>query len=95
VPGAAGRGAGIAAISCSPAGYCGAGGSAGDGKRGSDGHAFVVTERGGAWSAARPAPAGDGDSAVTLMSCASPLACTAAGYDDGGSGIFVTSTAAR
>ena len=97
VPGLAGldtgRDAGIMAVSCAPSGTCGAGGSYAA-PRSSD-HAFVVTSAGGTWSRAHPALAAPGDSAVTLMSCVSPLTCTAAGYDHSGSGIFVLSTAPR
>ena len=95
VPGLAGPGADVIAISCPSAGECAAGGSASP-RRGAPDQAFVVTEHGGRWSGAHQAPSGGaGDSAVTLMSCASPLACTAAGYDDNGGGVFVMSTSPR
>lgn len=89
----AGRDAGIMALSCAPAGTCGAGGSYAASR--SFDRAFVVTSAGGSWSRARPALAAPGDSAVTLMSCVSPLSCTAAGYDRGGGGVFVLAAAPR
>jgi hypothetical protein len=118
VPGLAGldtgRDAGIVAVSCSPAGTCGVGGSYATPRPGASDHAFIATASHGTWSKARSAlsgpqlilsgprrtlpgariaGSGNGDSAVTLMSCASPSACTAAGFDSGGAGVFVLSTA--
>jgi hypothetical protein len=95
VPGLAGldtgRDAGIVAVSCSPAGTCGVGGSYAAPRSGASDHAFIATASHGAWS--RAEGSGNGGSAVTLMSCASPSACTAAGFDSGGAGVFVLSTA--
>lgn len=99
VPGLAGlntgRDAGIVAVSCAPGGTCGVGGSYASPRSGAADHAFVATAAGGTWSGARPAGAGTGDSAVTLISCVSPVSCTAAGFDNSGDGIFVQSTAPR
>jgi hypothetical protein len=98
VPGLAslntGDDAGVEAISCPSAGNCGAGGTYADTKAGTSDQAFVVTEAGGTWSAAWQAlpDSGTDDAQAGLMSCVSPLACTAAGFDDNGGDVFVVST---
>lgn len=94
VPGLPGGSAGVGAISCPAAGECGAGGSYSEPR--ASARAFVVAQDGGRWSSAHQAvPAGPGDAAVTLMSCAKSLTCTAAGYNDSGSGVFIMSTTGR
>lgn len=94
VPGLPGGSAGVGAISCPAPGECGAGGSYSPAKAPARG--FAVTQHGGRWSGAHEtAVAGTGDAAVTLMSCVKSLTCTAAGYNDSGSGVFVMSTAGR
>ncbi|MCL2582450.1 MAG: hypothetical protein FWE35_08350 [Streptosporangiales bacterium] len=94
VPGLPGGSGGVGAISCPAAGECGAGGSYSAASAPARG--FVAVRHGGRWSGAHQASAaGAGDAAVTLMSCTKALACTAAGYDDSGSGVFVMSTTGR
>jgi hypothetical protein len=98
VPGLAGldtgNDAGVEAVSCPSAGDCGAGGSYADTKAGTSDQAFVVTDTGGTWSTARRAlpDSGTDDAQAGLISCVSPLSCTAAGFDDNGGDVFVVST---
>jgi hypothetical protein len=101
IPGLAGLDAGhdaaVVTVSCPAAGACGAGGSYADSAAGTSDQAFVVAGADGNWPAARPVPGlatpGTDDASVTQMSCRTPLACTAAGFDDNGDGIFVAATA--
>jgi hypothetical protein len=98
VPGLArldtGNDAGVEAVSCPSAGNCGAGGTYADTRAGTSDQAFVVTDTDGTWSAAWQALPGSGtdDAQAGLMSCVSPLTCTAAGFDDNGGDVFVVST---
>jgi hypothetical protein len=90
VPGTAalnkGLHAGITTVSCSAAGYCGAGGYYTDGSKHQQ--AFVVSEVRGTWHQAREAPGTAalnlrGSASVSTISCASPGNCVAGGsYKD-------------
>jgi hypothetical protein len=92
-----GQNAGINSLSCPAPGDCGAAGYyAGKKSDENQDQVFVVTETGGSWGRAEQIP---GISALTatdmadvsIVSCASPLACAATGsYGTGG--VFVVST---
>jgi hypothetical protein len=90
VPGSAalntGGSADLTSLSCTPAGYCAAGGFFA--------HAFVVSERNGSWGKAIEVPGlGAAGSAVDSLSCSSAGNCAAGGtYSNNGSGqAFVVS----
>jgi hypothetical protein len=90
VPGSAalntGGSAALTSLSCTPAGYCAAGGFFA--------HAFVVSERSGSWGKAIEVPGlGAAGSAVDSLSCSSAGNCAAGGsYSKNGSGqAFVVS----
>jgi hypothetical protein len=93
----AGGNAQVTSLSCVSGGVCLAGGYyAGHGKTT---QGFVVTERGGRWSAARPVPGlaaltpSGQDAQVEIVSCA-PGYCAAGGFF-GGEGFVVTERAGR
>ena len=76
----------VAALSCSSAGNCAAGGQYLDGSH--QNQAFLVTERSGQWGGAIQVPGAAGLNArsawITALSCASPGNCAAGGgYSDG------------
>jgi hypothetical protein len=79
----AGGSAAVTAISCTPRGYCAAGGHYSDSK--GNQQAFVVSETGGRWGTAEEIPGTaklnvGGDASVESVSCPSAGNCAAGGY---------------
>jgi hypothetical protein len=93
VPVGTGPGADIPAMSCASAGNCSAGGAY---ESSSGVKAFVISQVGGAWGAAKiiPGTGSDGFANVTALSCASAGNCSAAGSYTNSAGhgqVFVVS----